>query len=92
MITTRPAAPPRLDSTSRRLTLAGYTDAWALGTGLPEALPPGEYAVTGRRLTPHGLLVEVVGRYHVRLPLPAAPTRAVTYCDEDVPQRAYAGV
>ena len=85
----RPPA-PALDDAAGLLRLSGYTDGWELGTGLPESLPPGEYAVTGRRLTPHGLLVQVVGRYHVRLPLPAV--HAVTYTNEDVPSPVYAGV
>ena len=68
---------PTLDASAGLLRLSGYTDAWRLGTGLPSSLPPGEYAVTGRKLTPHGLIVEVVGLYRVRLPLPAS--RATTY-------------
>ena len=62
---------PILDEAAGLLRLRSYTDAWRLGTGLPSSLPPGEYAVTGRRLTPYGLIVEVVDRYRVRLPLPA---------------------
>ena len=69
--------PPTLDDAAGLLRLRGYTDAWTLGTGLPEALPPGEYAVTNRTLTPRGLVIEVVGRYRVLLPLPS--TRAATY-------------
>ena len=61
---------PTLDDAAGLLRLRSYTDAWRLGTGLPSSLPPGEYAVTGRRLTPHGLIVEVIDRYRVRLPLP----------------------
>ena len=68
---------PTLDDAAGLLRLCSYTDAWTLGTGLPSSLPPGEYAVTGRRLTPHGLIVEVLDRYRVRLPLPAS--RATTY-------------
>ena len=59
---------PEFNDAAATLRLHGYTDAWHLGTGLPEALPPGEYAVTGRKVTPHGLVLEVVGRFHVRLP------------------------
>ena len=59
---------PEFNDAAGTLRLHGYTDAWSLGTGLPEALPPGEYAVTGRRMTPHGTVVEVLGRYRVRLP------------------------
>ena len=62
---------PILDDAAGLLRLKTYTDAWRLGTGLPSSLPPGEYAVTGRKLTPYGLIVEVVGSYRVRLPLPA---------------------
>ncbi|NNJ26757.1 hypothetical protein [Alienimonas chondri] len=61
---------PTFDESAGLLRLQSYTDAWRLGTGLPSSLPPGEYAVTGRRLTPYGLIVEVVGSYRVRLPLP----------------------
>ncbi|QDT17272.1 hypothetical protein [Alienimonas californiensis] len=62
---------PILDDSAGLLRLKTYTDAWRLGTGLPSSLPPGEYAVTGRRPTPYGLIVEVVGSYRVRLPLPS---------------------
>ena len=62
---------PTLDDSAGLLRLRSYTDAWVVGTGLPSSLPPGEYAVTGRRLTPHGLIVEVLDSYRVRLPLPA---------------------
>lgn len=75
---------PTLEDSARLLRLRSYTDAWLVGTGLPASLPPGEYAVTARRLTPYGLIVEVLGNYRVRLPLPAgravndAPTSFAT--------------
>ncbi|MEM9701168.1 MAG: hypothetical protein AAF907_01840 [Planctomycetota bacterium] len=62
--------PPQLDQSAGTLRLRTYTDAWKIGTGLPSSLPPGEYAVTDRRLTPHGLIIEVIGGYKIRFPLP----------------------
>ena len=60
--------PPVFDSAAGTLRLHGYTDAWRLGTGLPESLPPGDYAVAARRLTPHGTVLELSGGYRIRLP------------------------
>ena len=60
---------PLYDSAAGTLRLSAYTDAWRLGTGLPESLPPGEYAVAARRLTPHGTVLELAGGYRIRLPL-----------------------
>ena len=57
--------------------LSRYTGGWALGTGLPTAVPPGRHAVTGRQLLPGGLFLEIDRLTRIRLPLSA--TRAGTY-------------
>ena len=59
---------PIYDAPAALLRLSTYTDAWRLGTGLPESLPPGDYPVAARRLTPHGTVLELAGGYRVRLP------------------------
>ena len=59
---------PQYDPAAGTLRLSAYTDAWRLGTGLPESLPPGEYAVAGSRLTPHGTVLELACGSRIRLP------------------------
>ena len=59
---------PQYDSAAGTLRLSAYTDAWRLGTGLHESLPPGDYAVASRRLTPHGTVLELAAGYRIRLP------------------------
>lgn len=45
--------------------LEQYTHAWALGTGLPIALPPGDYHVTGESEAAGVRYFEVNRRYRV---------------------------
>ncbi len=49
-------------------TIKSYSRGWAVGTGLPAALEPGVYRVTGHSVVGDASFVHLKGGYHTPAP------------------------